>query len=88
MLRNIIGLIIVLAIGGGLVALGIHSYFDLSDWEETGGRRRMHWAYALLYREFGPWGPAVAFIGAGWALICVTLYKFFNRADREAASHG
>jgi hypothetical protein len=83
MLRNLIGLAIVLAIGGGLVALGIYSYFDLAEWEDLGGRRRMHWAYATLYHAFGKWGPAAAFIAAGWLLICATLYKFIYR-ERES----
>lgn len=83
MLRNLIGLLIVLALGGGLVALGVYSYFDLTEWEEMGGRRRMHWAYALLYNQFGVWGPAAALIGAGWALLCATLYQFIHRNDRQ-----
>ena len=90
-MRNLVGLVVVLAIGGGLVYLGIHSYFDLTDWEEMGGRRRMHWAYALLYNTFGKWGPATAFIAGGWTLICITLYKFIHRndgAEHQPASQG
>lgn len=88
MLRNLVGLAIVLALGGGLVALGVYSYFDLAEWEELGGRRRMHWAYAFLYKQFGVWGPATAFIAGGWLLICVTVYKFINRDKAETASQG
>jgi hypothetical protein len=91
MLRNIIGLVVVLAIGGGLVYLGVFSYFDLAEWEELGARRRMHWAFALLYNTFGKWGPAAAFIGVGWVLVCYTLYRFiYHRNDGAAqpASQG
>jgi hypothetical protein len=86
MTRNLIGLVIVLAMGGGFIALGIYSYLDLAAWEEMGGRKRMHWAYALLYHEFGKWGPAAAFISAGWALICYTLYRFiYHRNDPDTS---
>lgn len=62
--------------GLGAIALAVFLYWYFSDFEASGGRRRIHWIIALLYNFGGKWVPCSVFGIFGFLLIGIGIKEW------------
>lgn len=68
-------------VGLGFLCLGIaiFLYWYFTDFETSGGRRRIHWAIAWLYKLGGKWVPSSIFALIGVCGIGLGLKEWKDR---------